>query len=74
MLSKCWKDEVIQTKREMIAFVPYFQKLHVNLMDDFAIKQTVFQSYLEVCVEISENEVINYYCFSIFVTFQFITL
>ena len=58
----------------MIAFVQYFQKLRVNLMDDLAIKQTVVQSYLEVCVEMSENKVINYCCFSIFATFQFIKL
>jgi hypothetical protein len=74
MLSKRWEEEVMQTKREMIAFVQYFQKLRVNLMNDLAIKQTVVQSYLEVCVEMSENKVINYCCFSIFATFQFIKL
>jgi hypothetical protein len=77
MLGKRWEEEVIQTKNEMIAFVQFscrFQKLRVNLMDDLAIKQTVVQSYLEDCVEMSENLVYNYYCFSICVTFQFITL
>jgi hypothetical protein len=74
MLGKRWEEEVIQTKNEMIAFVQYFKKLRVNLMDDLAIKQTVVQSYHEECVEMSENEVYNYYCFSICVTFQFITL
>jgi hypothetical protein len=74
MLGKRWEEEVIQTKNEMIALVQYFKKLRVNLMDDLAIKQTVVQSYLEDCVEMSENEVYNYYCFSICVTFQFITL
>lgn len=74
MLGKRWEEEVIQTKNEMIAFVLYFKKLLVNLMDDLAIKQTAVQSYLEDCVEMSENEVYNYFFFSICVTFQFITL
>lgn len=63
MLGKRWEEEVIQTKNEMIAFVLYFKKLLVNLMDDLAIKQTVVQSYLEDCVEMSENEVYNYFFF-----------
>ena len=74
MLGKRWEEEVIQTKNEMIALVQYFKKLHVKLMDDLAIKKTVVQSYQEDCVEMSENEVYNFYCFSICVTFQFITL
>ncbi|KAK4009313.1 hypothetical protein OUZ56_018430 [Daphnia magna] len=60
MLSERWQEEIIQTKREMVAFVKYFQDLHVNLTDDLAIKQTIVQSYIEDCIEISEDETIIY--------------
>jgi hypothetical protein len=45
-LSKRWEQEILQTKREMIAFVNYFQDLHVNLMDDLSIQQIIHQSYI----------------------------
>ncbi|KAK4037156.1 hypothetical protein OUZ56_029198 [Daphnia magna] len=44
----------------MVAFVKYFQDLHVNLTDDLAIKQTIVQSYIEDCIEIYEDETIIY--------------
>ena len=60
MLSKRWEEEIIQTKREMIAFVKYFQDLHASLMDDLSIQQMIHQSYIEHCVEISDYEVCHY--------------
>lgn len=47
MLCKRWEYEIIQTKREMIAFVKYFQDLHANLMEDLSIQQIIHQNYIE---------------------------
>jgi hypothetical protein len=57
MLTKRWEQEIIQTKREMIAFVKYFQDLLVNLMDDLSIQQIIHHSYIEHCVEMSDYDV-----------------
>ncbi|KZR98855.1 Nfrkb-like protein [Daphnia magna] len=45
MLSKRWEEEIIQTRREMIAFVTYFQDLHAKLTEDLAVQGIIVQSY-----------------------------
>ncbi|KZR99240.1 Nfrkb-like protein [Daphnia magna] len=45
MLSKRWEEEIVQTRREMIAFVTYFKDLHAKLTEDLAVQGIIVQSY-----------------------------
>lgn len=59
MLSKRWKEEIVQTKQEMIAFVTYFKDLLAALKNRLSVHEAVVESF-EEAVPIPKNDVIVY--------------